>query len=168
MPISRHANPSASRRAHNYGGDPRTVAYMLSYLFDPAPVHVNDIWSRDENVTWKNWTQRDVPGKRFGGHKPLFVLVSKRTVSGGEEAAYDLQAQKRAVVIGETTVGAANPAPPYDVGDGFRVYIPVARAINPITHTNWEGTGVQPDVAVDATDALNVALSLAAADAGAR
>ncbi len=151
----------------NYGGDPRTVAYMLSYLFDPTPVHVNDIWSRDENVTWQNWTERDVPGKRFGGHKPIFVLVSKNTMSGGEEAAYDLQAQKRAVVIGEPTSGGANPAPHFDFDAGFRVYIPSARAINPITHTNWEGTGVQPDVAADPADALKVALSLAA-DAGAR
>jgi hypothetical protein len=151
----------------NYGGDPRTVAFMLSYLFDSTPVHVNDIWSRDENVTWKNWTQRDVPGRRFGGHKPIFVLVSKRTVSGGEEAAYDLQAQKRALVLGEVTTGAANPAPRFDLGDNFGVFIPSARAINPITHTNWEGTGVQPDIAVDAADALKVALSMAA-DAGAR
>jgi CheY-like chemotaxis protein len=66
----------------NYGGDPRTVAFMLSYLFDSTPVHVNDIWSRDEDVTWQNWTQRNVPGRRFGGHKPIFVLVSRRTISG--------------------------------------------------------------------------------------
>jgi hypothetical protein len=151
----------------NYGGDPRTVAYMLSYLFDATPVHVNDIWSRDQNVTWQNWTERNVPGKRFGGRKPIFVLVSKRTISGGEEAAYDLQAQKRAIVLGEVTAGGANPSPRFDLGDGFAVFIPSARAINPITHTNWEGTGVQPDIAVDAADALKMALSLAA-DAGAR
>jgi hypothetical protein len=151
----------------NYGGDPRTVAFMLSYLFDPTPVHVNDVWSRDEDVTWQNWTQRNVPGRRFGGHKPIFVLVSRRTVSGGEEAAYDLQAQKRALVLGEATAGGANPSPRFDLGDGFVVFIPSARAINPITHTNWEGTGVQPDVAVDSADALKVALSLAA-DAGVR
>ncbi len=152
----------------NYGGDPRTVAFFMSYFFDPTPVHVNDIWSRDEDVTWQNWTERNVPGgKRFGGHKPMFVLVGKHTISGGEEAAYDLQAQKRALVIGEPTAGAANPAPPFDLDEGFRVHIPVARAINPVTHTNWEGTGVQPDVAADPADALKVALSLAA-DAGAR
>ena len=151
----------------NYGGDPRTVAFMLSYLFDATPVHVNDIWSRDEDVTWQNWTQRNVPGRRFGGHKPIFVLVSRRTISGGEEAAYDLQAQKRALVLGEVTAGGANPSPRFDLGDGFVVFIPSARAINPITHTNWEGTGVQPDVAVDPADSLKVALSLAA-DAGGR
>jgi len=145
----------------NYGGDPTTVAFAMSYLFDATPVHLNDIWSRDEDVTWQNWTQRDLPGPRFGGKKPLFVLVSKRTISGGEEAAYDLQSQKRALVIGETTAGAANPSPRFDLGEGFAVFIPSARAINPVTHTNWEGTGVVPDVAVDPADAVKVALSRA-------
>jgi hypothetical protein len=149
----------------NYGGDPTTVAFAMSYLFDRTPVHLNDIWSREEDVTWQNWTQRDLPGPRFGARKPTFVLVSKHTFSGGEEAAYDLQTQKRAVVVGETTAGAANPAPRFDLGDGFAVFVPSARAINPVTHTNWEGTGVVPDVAVDPADALKVALSLAG-DAG--
>jgi len=151
----------------NYGGDPTTVAFAMSYFFDPTPVHINDIWSREEDVTWQNWTRRNLPGKRFGGHKPVFVLVSKRTISGGEEAAYDLQTQKRALVLGETTAGAANPAPPFDLGDGFKVFVPVARAINPITQTNWEGKGVIPDVAVAPTEAVKLALSLAS-DAGAR
>ncbi len=149
----------------NYGGDPTTVAFFLSYFFDAQPVHVNDIWSRDENHLWQNWTSRDVPGKRFGARKPMFVLVSKETISGGEEAAYDLQTQKRALVLGETTAGAANPAPPFELEGGFRIHIPTARAINPITHTNWEGTGVLPDVRVDPADAVKAALSRAA-DAG--
>lgn len=149
----------------NYGGDPTTVAFALSYFFDATPVHLGDVWSREEDVTWQNWTRRDVPGPRFGAYKPIFVLVSKETISGGEAAAYDLQSQKRAIVIGETTAGAANLAPPFDLGDGFAVYVPVARAINAITHTNWEGTGVRPDIAVNPSDAQKVALSMAA-DAG--
>ena len=36
-------------------------------------------------------------------------------------------------------------------------YIPIGRAINPISKTNWEGTGVQPDIAVPAEQALDVA-----------
>jgi hypothetical protein len=37
-----------------------------------------------------------------------------------------------------------------------------ARAINPITKTNWEGVGVEPDVKVPAADALTIAQTLAA------
>ena len=39
--------------------------------------------------------------------------------------------------------------------------VPFARAVNPITRTNWEGTGVVPDVKVPAADALATALKLA-------
>jgi len=40
--------------------------------------------------------------------------------------------------------------------------VPFARAINPTTHTNWEGTGVEPDVKVSAADAPDTAKKLAA------
>jgi len=37
------------------------------------------------------------------------------------------------------------------------VSLPFGRAINPISGTNWEGTGVEPDVKVPAAEALDVA-----------
>lgn len=43
---------------------------------------------------------------------------------------------------------------PFSVGQGFIVHIPFARSLNPITNTDWEGTGVIPDVKVEATKAL--------------
>lgn len=36
------------------------------------------------------------------------------------------------------------------------------RSVNPITHTNWEGTGVEPDVKVPYAEALTTAKKLAA------
>jgi retinol-binding protein 3 len=41
----------------------------------------------------------------------------------------------------------------------FTVFVPSGRAINPITKTNWEGTGVLPDIAVPADSALGAALT---------
>ena len=55
------------------------VAYVSSYLFD-ARTHLNDVWTRRTNETRESWT-RDVPGKRFGGTKPVYVLTSVRTFS---------------------------------------------------------------------------------------
>jgi len=37
------------------------------------------------------------------------------------------------------------------------MFLPVGRAINPITKTNWEGTGVTPDTACPANQALKIA-----------
>jgi hypothetical protein len=44
--------------------------------------------------------------------------------------------------------------------------IPFARAINPITKTNWEGVGVKPQVEVASDLALDKAVELAKAQLG--
>jgi hypothetical protein len=141
----------------NHGGSPETVALVASYLFDEAPVHLNDIFSRDTGSTKQYWTVRDLRGERFGGKKPVYVLTSRQTFSGGEELAYDLQCLHRARLIGEMTGGGANPAGPRDLDEWFRIFVPWGRAINPITKTNWEGVGVVPDVSVPADSALEEA-----------
>jgi hypothetical protein len=152
----------------NHGGDPATVALVASYLFDSTPVHLNDMYRRDNDSTTQFWTLRDLPGKRFGSRKPVYVLTSKSTFSGGEELAYDLQSLRRALVIGETTGGGAHPIAPHDLGDGFTILLPWGRPINPVTKTNWEQVGVDPDVKVPAPAALEEARSRAQRDIAAR
>ena len=139
----------------NGGGDPDLVAALCSYFFEGS-VHINDIYDRPKNETRQYWTSASVPGKRYLG-KDVYVLTSKRTGSGAEEFAYDLQTQKRATLVGEKTWGGANPGDFLRLGDHLAAFVPTGRAINPITRTNWEGTGVLPDVAVPADDALRVA-----------
>jgi retinol-binding protein 3 len=41
------------------------------------------------------------------------------------------------------------------------VGVPFAKSMDPVTKTNWEGTGVEPDVKVAAEDALTTAKELA-------
>jgi hypothetical protein len=138
----------------NGGGDPATVSLVASYLFDSQPVHLNDMYHRKDNSMTEYWTLPDVPGTRFGGRKPIYVLISNETFSGGEELAYDLQCLNRAKLIGETTGGGANPAEEHDIDDWFHIAIPFGRPINPVTKTNWEGVGVVPDIPVPASEAL--------------
>ncbi len=88
---------------------------------------------------------------------PIYVLTSSFTVSGGEEFAYNIQTQKRGVLIGEVTAGGANPGDVLSIGENFRIFIPTGRAINPITKTNWESTGVKPDFEIGSTKALDLA-----------
>ena len=143
----------------NGGGDPKMVAYITSYLFEER-THLNDLYNRKENKTEEFWTNTDVPGKRLGG-KPVFVLTAKRTFSGAEEFTYNLKNLKRATIIGETTGGGAHPVSGHRIDDHFMIGVPFARAINPISKTNWEGTGVEPDVKVTAAEALETAKKLA-------
>ncbi len=139
----------------NRGGEPDGVAYLLSHFFAEGDSrHLNDLYVRADNSTRQFWT---VPSTmpRFVG--PIYVLTSHDTGSGAEECAYDLQTQKRATLVGETTAGAANPGGWVPFVHGFMAFIPVARAINPITETNWEHVGVKPDVAVPADSAMKFA-----------
>jgi hypothetical protein len=144
----------------NGGGDPKMVAFLSTYLFD-EPTHLNDLWERKGDVTHQYWTLPYVPGKRLAG-KPVYVLTSSNTFSGGEEFCYNLKNLKRATLIGETTGGGAHPVSGHRIDDHFMIGVPFARAINPISKTNWEGTGVEPDVKVPAADALTTAQKLVA------
>ena len=141
----------------NGGGDPAMVALISSYLFEGEPVHLNDLYFRPDNSTRQWWTLPYVPGKRYGGKKEVYVLTSKRTFSAAEEFTYNLKNLKRATIVGETTGGGAHPGGPRRINDHFRIWVPSGRAINPISKTNWEGTGVKPDVDVPADQALKVA-----------
>jgi C-terminal processing protease CtpA/Prc len=144
----------------NHGGRPGMVALLASYLLDGEPVHLNDIWVRDGNETRQSWSLAYVPGPRYLG-KPVYLLTSRETISAGEEFANDLKVLKRATVVGDTTAGAANPGGVARITDHFGIFVPGGRAINPITKTNWEGTGVAPDVVVPADRALDTARVLA-------
>jgi hypothetical protein len=144
----------------NGGGSPASVAFLTSYLFDKR-THLNDLYFRDGDRTEQFWTTEDMPGKKYGQRKDVYVLTSSRTFSGGEEFSYNLQQLKRATLIGETTGGGANPGRLRQLGPYFAVFVPNGRAINPITNTNWEHTGVVPDVKVAAPDALVTAQKMA-------
>ena len=140
----------------NGGGNPAMVALVCSYLFGPEPVHLNSLYWREGNRTDEFWTKKEVAGKRYL-NKDVYVLTSKRTFSGAEEFTYNLKNLKRATIIGETTGGGAHPGGGFRISENFGMFVPTGRAISPITKTNWEGTGVTPDVVVPADQALHVA-----------
>lgn len=146
----------------NGGGSPDSIAYLSSYLFDKR-THLNDLYWREGNRTDEFWTIEDIPGKKYGQQKPVYVLTGPRTFSGAEEFSYNLQQLKRATLVGEQTKGGANPGGTIRLSPHFSVFVPRGRAINPITRTNWEGTGVTPDVKVASSDALVSAQKLALA-----
>ena len=143
----------------NGGGRAAMVTLIASYLFD-EPTHLIDIYNRKEDSTKQNWTLSYLPGPRLT-KQPVFVLTSERTFSGAEEFAFDLKNQKRATIVGETTGGGAHPVAPHTVADYFIVGVPFAKSLDPVSKTNWEGTGVAPDVKVPAVDALETAERLA-------
>lgn len=146
----------------NGGGDPETVQLVCSYLFDKdKPVHLNSLYFRPADETTEFWTQPEsVRGEGFAT-TPVWVLTSSYTFSGAEEFTYNLKTRKRATIVGERTGGGAHPVDGFRLSEGLVAMIPVGRAINPVTGTNWEGTGIEPDVSVPADKALEQAIDLA-------
>jgi retinol-binding protein 3 len=140
----------------NGGGSPVTIGLLSSYLFDGV-VHLNDFYVREAGRREQFFTNPKVPGRRYGPDKPVFVLTSGRTFSAAEEFTYNLKHLKRATIVGETTGGGAHPGGVRRITDRFGIWLPTGRAINPITGTNWEGVGVEPDIRVDAAEALTAA-----------
>lgn len=139
----------------NRGGEPGGVAYLVSHFFAAGDArHINDIHYRADNSTRQYWT---IPSARPRFAGAIYVLTSSHTFSAAEECAYDLQTQKRATLVGETTGGAANPGEAVSLGHGFLAFISTGRVINPVTRTNWEHVGVKPDIAVPADSAMKVA-----------
>jgi C-terminal processing protease CtpA/Prc len=144
----------------NGGGSPETVAYYMSYLSEGAPYTVVRIHDRQRGVIETKTTE--LGERSYGKKKPVYVLTSVFTFSGGEEFAYDVQAFKRGVIVGQTTGGGANPGGPHSLGHGFTVFVPMGLVKHPATGTNWEGVGVKPDVPVAPELALLEAHRLAA------
>lgn len=144
---------------NNIGGNPTMVQFLGSFFFD-QPVHLNSIYWRRGDYTEEFWTMDSI-GIKKRPKVPVFVLTSDRTFSGGEEFAYNLKIQKRATLIGEKTAGGANPGYTFRINDYFNIFIPTGRSINPITGTNWEGKGVEPDISINTSGALSLALEKA-------
>ena len=145
----------------NGGGSPSMIQLLTSYLMGGEPTHLNSFYIRKGDKTEQFWTQAWVPGTRLPD-VPVFVLTSNRTFSAAEEFTYNLKNLKRATIVGETTGGGAHPVDRHRVkGYPVSMSLPFGRAVNPISGTNWEGTGVEPDVKTPAAEALAAAHSRA-------
>lgn len=139
----------------NGGGQPEMVQLISSYLFKER-VQLSSLYWRDSGETDEFWTFKRVNGKKRP-NIPVYIVTSNKTFSAAEAFAYDLQSLKRAIVIGETTGGGAHPMRFIDFGAGFVAGIPYGKAVNPVTQSNWEWTGVKPDITTSKEKAFDVA-----------
>ena len=143
----------------NGGGSPSLIQLITTYFFEDSE-HLNSFYIREGDRTKQFWTLTHVPGERMP-ETDLYVLTSSRTFSGAEEFTYNLKNMERALIIGETTGGGAHPVTPYIINDNFIVRVPFGRAVNPITETNWEGTGIDPHVMTTKDNAFDMAYMMA-------
>jgi retinol-binding protein 3 len=138
-----------------HGGNAYVMPIFTGY-FLPRPTSLYDMVFRGDGFTERFWSAPWLPGKKLAD-VPLYILTSAYTFSGAEALAYRFQVLKRAIIVGETTAGGANAGGIVDVGPIFKVWLPMGRPVDADTGTNWEGTGVVPDVRSAAREAPTVA-----------
>lgn len=143
----------------NGGGSPSMVQLLSSYFFEES-VHLNSFYWRPTDTNTQTWTLPHVSGKRMPD-VPVYILTSKVTFSAAEGFSYHLKHLNRATIIGEVTGGGAHPGEPININKRFFVWVPIGRAINPITKSNWEGTGVIPHIKTTADKAFDMAYKMA-------
>jgi len=143
----------------NGGGNPSMIQLLSSYFLEDY-THLNSFENRGEDSLQQFWTLPYVPGRSMY-ETDLYVLTSQRTFSGAEEFTYNMKNLERATIIGETTGGGAHPGGMRIASHDFLVWVPTGRAVNPITETNWEGTGIEPHISVPQEEALEKAHAMA-------
>ncbi len=156
MTVLAHTDALIIDLRRNGGGDPATVAMLASYFFESRE-RLNDIYYREGDRTEQMWSSDFVIGSRYGELKDLYILTSQGTFSAAEDFAYAMKNIKRATVVGETTGGGAHPGDVKRLNEHFAVFVPNGRSISPITKTDWEGTGVTPNLPSSAADAMKTA-----------
>ena len=139
----------------NGGGDPGTVTLVLDWLLG-EPTKISDVIYRQRTRQW--WTTGRLAHLAPPREAPVSVLVSERTFSSGEALAYHLQSQGRATVVGQRTPGAADHITPVRLSGHVRAMLPEARVRDAVTASNWEGTGVVPDIPCAPAEALTAAV----------
>jgi Peptidase family S41 len=140
----------------NHGGELGTVMLVLDWLLGGEPTHICDVIYRDRTRQW--WTTGRLADLVPPQETPVSVLLSERTFSSGEGLAYHLQSRGRAKLVGQQTRGAADHITPVRVSRHVRALLPEARVRDAVTATNWEGTGVVPDIPCEPDDALKAAI----------
>ena len=141
----------------NGGGSPQSVMFAAGF-FIPKKTLVARIYSRPDDSTTEMWTT-EVPGPHYS--KELYILTSRRTFSAAEAMAYHMKALGRAIVVGEPSGGGAHRVQGVNLGKGFVMFVAFTRPTNVITGTDWEGTGVIPDIAVAVDHAIDAAQAAA-------
>ncbi len=157
MQFVSHSDALVLDLRNNYGGNGIMAGEIGSYFFKEK-AFVGRSFNRVENKWTESWVEnKQVITKGLVINMPIYILTSNRTFSAAEGLAYTLQQLKKAVIVGDTTRGGAHLTRSFSLGNGFVGFIPISRSENVITKTDWEDTGVVPDIKETETNSLTTA-----------
>lgn len=138
----------------NRGGDTEAMYFLLSH-FLRAGATITTIVSPGERGQRVRATQVPASGRISG--TPLYILVSNQSRSAAEAVAHTVRQFQLGQVVGERTEGANHISDDTAIAPWFRLSVPLSYTLDPVSNSNWEGVGVEPTMAVAASDALGTA-----------
>jgi C-terminal processing protease CtpA/Prc len=146
---------------NNNGGWSSIVQYLASFFYKESDnILFFQQHYRKNNEIRQFHSLPYIQGKRMD-KTPLYILISKNTISAAENFAYSLQKLGRAVIVGEkSSFGAHGTGGPQIMNDYYMIQLPISENINPITKTNWEESGVEPDIKTESRDALTKTIEI--------
>ena len=144
----------------NPGGDGGTVNLVTrTFLAEGAPQTIQTFDRAGERIYRRE--NLDPVWPRFPLDLPLVVLINRESASASEAFAFSLREEGRATIVGSRSAGAAHGVrDAVALPGGFALYIPEYRGEGRLTHTDWEGVGVRPDIDAGLTDAKMLAWEL--------
>lgn len=168
MEFVRHAEQVVFDVRGCRGGDPELIGLFAGYFLGPSPVKLGSVQWRD-GTPETLWSDPERASFQFDPEVDLVVVVGPETASGGEALADHLQAPGRALVVGQQTAGGAHRIKEFQLSANLVARIPSGYTVNAFTGTNWQGTGVTPDILVSSdTEVLDAAINAAAQPKNAR
>ena len=144
------------------GGGAGMVPLICGYFFDQS-THLNDTWVRASDATNQTWSPEYAPGPSLS-EIPLYILTSNRTFSAAEDFTFALKHLDRATVVGARSRGGGHPIEIVRLilpRIAVAMAVPNSKSVNPKTGTSWEGVGVEPDISVCESRALEIAYTRA-------
>ncbi|MBI5856591.1 MAG: S41 family peptidase [Sphingobacteriales bacterium] len=158
MNFIRHSNAIILDLRDNGGGSSETLSFVLSY-FLKSSLKVGEFHYRKNNRVEEIRIPNDPVVKKVPDNVPVYILVSKRTASAAEGLVSNLQAFKRATIIGENTKGEGNPGELFVINEQLYVLIPTAISVSAVPgRKSVQGVGATPDIAIAPDKALDKAL----------
>ncbi len=150
---------------YNTGGFPTAIPLLCTYFFDARPLkHLYTIYDHSKRNATKVMTLPEVLGQRYGSRKDIYILTSHLTGSAAEAFTRTMKDLRRATVIGEPTIGGALSSGTYQIGNSILyAFIPNRAVLSAFTGKAWSVSGVEPHIAAQASDALNVAQKIISA-----